>query len=108
VETDIDTDLPKLRPDVSASVTAVVEHLFALPHHLENLDDEEDGAEHWISVVTKAAVDLFVSQVESIPKLSASGYLQLQTDIDAFNNLLSALGVVSTKLPALAAAKKPK
>jgi cell fate (sporulation/competence/biofilm development) regulator YlbF (YheA/YmcA/DUF963 family) len=93
VVTDVDPDMPKMRPDASPAVTRVIEHLFALPHHLENLDDPEDGAEHWINVVAKAAVDLFSKEIQTIPKLSAAGALQLQTDVDALANLLSALGV---------------
>jgi hypothetical protein len=110
----VDPDLPKLRPDASPAVTRVIEHLFALPHHLEacvfvflfsprlftfasglqNLDSQdEDNAEHWINVVCKAAVDLFSKEIQSIPKLSQVGALQLQTDVDALANLLSALGV---------------
>ena len=90
---DADPDMPKLRPEASPAVTRVIEHLFALPHHLENVDDPEDGAEHWISVVAKAAVDLFSKEMQTIPKLSPAGALQLQTDVDALANLLSALGV---------------
>ena len=93
-EADADPDLPKLRPDASPAVTRVIEHLFALPHHLEGLDDQEDGAEHWINVVAKAAVDLFSKEIQNVPsKMSPSGTLQLQTDVDALANLLSALGV---------------
>ncbi len=93
VATDVDPDMPKLRPDASPAVTRVIEHLFALPHHLENLDDQEDGAEHWINVVAKAAVDLYTKEMQNVPKLSPAGALQLQTDVDALANLLSALGV---------------
>ena len=103
-ETGVDADMPKLRPDASQHVTRVIEHLFALPHHLENLDDEEDGAEHWINLVAKAAVDLYAKEVQAIPKMSGTGRVQLQTDLDAMGNLLSALGVASNKLSEL----KPK
>lgn len=60
----------------------------------KNLDaQDEDNAEHWINVVCKAAVDSFSKEIQSIPKLSPVGALQLQTDVDALANLLSALGV---------------
>jgi hypothetical protein len=54
---------------------------------------DEDNAEHWINVVCKAAVDLFSKEMQNVPKLSPTGALQLQTDVDALANLLSALGV---------------
>ncbi len=62
---------------------------------MQNLDSQdEDNAEHWINVVSKAAVDMFSKEIQSISnKLSPTGALQLQADVDALANLLSALGV---------------
>lgn len=97
---DVDPDLPKMRPDPTAAVAGVVEHLFALLHHLESLNSVADQ-EYWINLVVKAAVDLFVKQVSAIPRLSASGREQLSIDVSAFANLLSALGVASGSLASL-------
>lgn len=86
-----DPDLPKLRPDPTSSVARVVEHLFALLHHLESLSVEDQ--DYWINLVVKQAVELFVKQIEAIPKFSPQGKEQLQIDLSAVSNLLSALGV---------------
>lgn len=83
--------MPKVRCDPSSAVTKVVEHLFALPHFL--LSDEDDDHEDWINLVAKSASDLFVKEVQSIPKFTPVGLEQLGTDVDAFSNLLAALGL---------------
>lgn len=102
---DNDPDLPRLRPEPSAGVTAVVDHLFALPHHLEHMSDsgDEDGVDYWINRVAKSAAELFTKQVQTLPqKMTPTAALQLQTDIDALSNLFSALGVQGkTGLPSI-------
>lgn len=94
----VDPDLPRMQPDPTPAVAGVVEHLFALLHHLESLNSVEDQ-EYWIHTVVKAAVDLFAKQIALIPRpRSASGKEQLQIDVSAVSNLLSALGVANTSL----------
>ncbi len=97
---EVDPDLPKMRPDPTPAVASVVEHLFALLHHLESLNSVADQ-EYWINLVVKAAVDLFVKQVNAIPRMSALGREQLSIDVSAVANLLSALGVPTGSLSSL-------
>lgn len=86
-----DPDMPKLRPDPTPAVARVVEHLFALLHHLESLSMEDQ--DYWLNLVVKHTVEMFVKQIESVPKMSAQGKEQLQIDLSAVSNVLSALGV---------------
>eukprot|EP01065_Artemidia_motanka_P032175 TRINITY_DN39213_c0_g1_i1.p1 TRINITY_DN39213_c0_g1~~TRINITY_DN39213_c0_g1_i1.p1 ORF type:complete len:713 (+),score=258.60 TRINITY_DN39213_c0_g1_i1:56-2194(+) len=101
-----------LRTDEDASplkyVTEVGDHLVGLPDVIaqagETGGQSAGGAVDWCDRVVKESVDIFVTQVMKIPKLSEQGAYQLGANAECFNNSVEAFE--DGGAPALAAIER--
>eukprot|EP00884_Botryococcus_braunii_P002839 jgi/Botrbrau1/12556/Bobra.0169s0092.1 len=98
-------NLPSFSTFPQGYVSAAGEYLMMLPQLLEALMTEPDGDAdveareeshvdaEWLDKVAAGAADMYVSELEKVDRLSASGAQQLAADLEYFCNVLSALGV---------------